>query len=231
MSKTTSLYALIASPEGTPLDSFLRQTPLSWTKENMVSRYSATMPRDEDPAWHPSRICCDYLMDEYATLRSLFVGGKLSTLLASRQAVGHIRRPLGSGMGWDFCANGDVDHAIVQLKTSLLSAARVLDGIPPDRRNGQNAMVIGVAGIVLGAFRYRAERHNWRDIEVVERVSQAEAATKVKVTGGELACRWSSRQSYDFLSYWVMDRDWCWRASKCSAAFGPIDDITPPVGS
>ena len=223
MALTKSLFDLTATPCGGISKEFMAHTPTSWAQEHMYRRYGHAVPREGEGVNHPARLCFNHLMEEHRTIMSWFPQGVLSQLLMGRHMAGTKKGPLGAGYSWDFRANGDVEPAMLQFKAAMISATRAMEALPPKHRVPENLTVSSMANLVRDAARTRANAHDWRSVEKVDRVSDEEAATKLVLTGADLCSRWVALRTYNFLIDWIDDRGWCWIVSKCGTTFGPVD--------
>ena len=226
MALTRSLLALTADAQGHILQTFAGCTPSAWAAEHISRRYGYAPPQQGDGPGHPARVCFNLLMEEFRTVSSWFCDGQLSPLLMGRHMATIRRGPLGTGYSWDFRDNGDVDPCMIQFKSSMIAATRTLEALPEAKRVPDNLTVISVANLVRDAHRTRASTHNWRAVEAVNRITEEESETVVRITGGELCSRWITFRTFSFLVNWVHDHDWCWVASKGNDAFGPMDDFS-----
>jgi len=230
MSFTKNVNSLIADRNGAAIKDFLATTPEAWATEHMAKRYNAAPPSESDePGSFPAR-CFEHLKNEHRQLRAWFVEPdfKVSPLLQSRFLSAQFSGPLNDGFGWDFRRDGDVEPRMVQFKGTLIACYRQMELLPRRDRNTGNVSVVGVARLVCGAYRARAEVHMWRPVE-----RRKDDKVELVCSGEELAKRWVAFRTMSFLAGLGLDPAWAWSTSGCQKIFGIVDEVPGsdcPVG-
>lgn len=222
MALTRSITSLITD-EGTghARKDFLASNAEVWAQTHMAQRYGASAPLESDGLNHISRLCYEYLQDEYRALRGWFTDeGKLSPLLQSKFLSTRLSGPLGDGIGWDFKQNGDPEPQMLQFKGTLISATRSAELLPVDARNSGNMAFGGIVRLVRTAYTARAAMHSWRAIMK----KAPEGHEEVDVDGAELSRRWVAFRTYNFMVELGAEPVWAWEASRCKSSLGAVDE-------
>jgi hypothetical protein len=223
MAFTKNVNSLIADRTGAALKDFLAATPDAWATENMARRYNAAPPSESDePGSFPVR-CYDHLKNEHRQLRAWFTEPefKVSALLQSRFLSAQFSGPLNDGFGWDFRRDGDAEPRMIQFKATLIACYRQMDMLPSRDRNVGNISVGGIARLVGGAYRARAEVHMWRPFEKRNKDDTVELVC----SGEDLAKRWVAFRTMSFLARMGLDPSWAWDTSGCRRIFGIVDEV------
>lgn len=222
MTFAKNINHLIADRNGAALKNFLATNQDEWAAEHMALRYNAAVPTASDePGSFPVR-CFNHLKSEYAQLRAWFTEPdfKVSALLQSKFLSAQFSGPLNDGFGWDFRRDGDAEPRMIQFKSMLIACHRQMEMLPRRERTVSNVCVSGIAKLVYGAYRARAEIHMWRPIE--KRVR--DGAVQLVCTGEELSKRWVAFRTMAFLTGLGLDPAWSWSVSGCQKLFGAVDE-------
>lgn len=217
-----NIDSLVADRNGIALKNFLATTQEEWAAKHMALRYNAAVPAaGEDPGTFPSR-CYNHLKSEYAQLRAWFTEPeyKLSALLQSKFLSAQFNGPLGDGFGWDFRRDGDTEPRMLQFKSTLIACYRQMEMLPRSDRTISNVSVSGIARLVVGAYRSRAEIHMWRSVE-----RRKDDKVILVCSGEELARRWVAFRTHAYLGSLGLDPAWSWAVSGCQKIFGVIDEV------
>lgn len=221
MTLSRSVTSLISDGQGNILRDFLQKTPEQWADEHMVRRYGAAPPRDDDSDDHFARLCYDFLVKEYKTLRGWFTDGKLSRMMMSRAVSNHVTGCIGNGIGWDFKRDGDPEPRMLQFKGTMISACRAAELKIQDPRVADcgSLEIGGLAKLVRAAYESRAMIHTWLTVE------EGSGQNKRVVSSDTIAKRWVAFRTYNFLLRYNSDPDFAWGASRAQAVFGAIDNV------
>lgn len=221
MALSRSVTNLISDAQGNMLRDFLQKSPEQWAQEHMQRRYGAAPPQDDDSDDHFARLCYDFLLKEYKTLRGWFHDGKLSHMMMSRVVGNHVTGCIGNGVGWDFKRDGDPEPRMLQFKGTLIAACRAAElKIQDPRIPDCGSLEIGaLAKLVRAAYESRAMIHTWHTAE------EGSGENKRVVSGDTVAKRWVTFRTYNFLVRYGADEDFAWGASRAQSVFGTVDNM------
>jgi hypothetical protein len=205
MALSRSILHLIADENGKIAPAFLQLRPSEWASQHMQRRYGAVVPADDVDPRHPTKLCYDFLLEEYRILRSGFdKEGTISRLLMSRSLSTQRTAPIGNGIGWDFRPDGDPEPSMLQFKGTLMACRLAADL----RTHDGGGELGGIAKLVRAGYQARADLHIWNAVD--------------DVSGADIARRWIAFQTYNFLINCRVEEMLAWSTSRCREVFGTI---------